>query len=84
VRPDADLVALRPLLRHGAPLIAHRSPHPASAKGPVADAPPVITSPQRCDGSYGAAEDHKRFRERELQYLQKKAAKRGDKLSLAD
>jgi hypothetical protein len=30
----------------------------------------------------GAAEYHKRFRERELQYLQKKAAKLGYKLSL--
>jgi transposase len=32
----------------------------------------------------GAAEYHQRFRERELQYLQKKAAKLGYKLSLAD
>ena len=26
-RPDADLVALRTLLRHRAPRIAHRAPH---------------------------------------------------------
>jgi transposase len=32
----------------------------------------------------GAAEDNKRFRERALKYLQKKAAKLGDTLSLAD
>jgi hypothetical protein len=32
----------------------------------------------------GAAEYNKRFRERELQYLQKKAAKLGYTLSLAD
>jgi hypothetical protein len=32
----------------------------------------------------GAAEYNKRFRERELKYLQKKAAKLGYKLSLAD
>jgi hypothetical protein len=32
----------------------------------------------------GAAEYNKRFRERELQYLQKKATKLGYKLSLAD
>jgi hypothetical protein len=32
----------------------------------------------------GATEYNKRFRERELQYVQKKAAKLGYKLSLAD
>ena len=61
-RPQADLVALRTLLRHRAQLVEHRAPHTAQrayAKGTVANEHPVEPGGDGCDRSDGA-KDHPR------------------------
>ncbi len=67
--PGADWEQ-RPLLRAPAHTMARTVSHRLTERVPYHD--------------IGTAESPKRFRERELQYFQQQAAKRGDKLALAD